>query len=375
MDNNVDENVQNEELVNDTKAKSLEDVLLDDSLSDEEKRLGKALLENNMDANKIIQNEMDRIFIGAYKSFIEANLNRMKFMMTSIIEGEKSKNDFYNVVIDNITYKWKDELFIKLDEFDSTSKGKVEIYVLDYSKIKNIVDNMMPSLFNDVVESEIKGKEVSEEEKNRLYEVAKSRFLNSVFDLAERMRILVGKDYFIEKSNFADITIVDIIYDDHFIPYLLEASKKNISELNTNNRYMAEKLIKRIGKDFSRNGAKFKEEEKKSIDLLFSHMQELFTIVFRHNKKILNGENATLDSIVDEINKIEDTKEYKLESAKARFAILKSMQKAFNIPNNRSMIPALFASYANTSIEDTYLIKKYYDITTKLYNDNKDLVL
>ena len=49
------------------------------------------------------------------------NIENIKYFLTSE-EPEKTPNRAYNVKVDSITYKWKDEFFIKVDSFKTTKR-------------------------------------------------------------------------------------------------------------------------------------------------------------------------------------------------------------------------------------------------------------
>lgn len=335
------------------KVESMEDYVSKD-LDEESKELYNQLINSGMNASQVMSNQMERIFNSAYKTFCEANMERLKFFIES---GDKPEiiDDEYNIELNGINYHWKKDLFFKSEEFHSTQLGTVKLYLLDYSKIHEEVLKMEDSLFDDLKLSYEK-----EHNKDISYKELKLNFNKDLEDIAEKIGSTVSNKYIDKKINYADLDAVDKIFNIDSLNKSKTDSSTSLKDLSTSLGANKNKLIKKITKDLTRNKKRPSKEDKEVITVMGEQIGELFGFAVLRNLY----DDVSLDIIVSKITQLEPSnKDIQKLFVYTKLLVYKMFCNSLYSLQDRIILPALIGQfYKETDIEKSYIFNKLIDL-------------
>ena len=340
----------------------------DTNLSDEDKEMMKKLRENKYDFRKTLNQSMEDVFIKAYTEFIEENIDNIKYFLSSY-EPEKAVNPAYNLSVNGVTYKWKDEFFIEVDSFKTTKKelsenGEVKLYLISIDKIQEAVTNIPLERFQKNLDEVLK--EIKEEDNNTkkpTLEDVRMAFFHSLSYIVDKIQLKASKSHFDNKYRYGDVFIVDKLLNPEKIKGLYEsANKLDRNALANSNRSYLEKFIKRIEKDFKKNNLNLDENNREALRVMAEQLSELFLIVFTHAENELNGSSADLEVTIKNIKEEEKNKEFNKKRNIFKNVIIKALYKTFVDHMSRASIPALSFSFQNRDLEDSYVMVRLFEV-------------
>lgn len=323
----------------------------------------KKLEEVNFDSRRFLGNAYESIFKEAYEKFINSNIDRIKYFITSD-SHTKPISEKFDVQLEDTVYRFKDELFSKIDSYRSTEKGEVELWLMDYKILQEKVKELPNNIFDDIK------KEVEESNGTFDLEKEKLRFNVNLEEIIEKINQEVRNDYVNNKIHYADIPAVDSIFDEKHFKLISDRSKndKNMKinniALSTNN--VRNKIIKKISKDVIRLGEKSSKDDEEVISTLLYQISELWSILLLYRRDNF----PDLDSAIKYIKEKESEKDKELElfMAKNRNFMYKLFYEAFKERESRIVIPALVkAFYSAEDITKTYLFDKLMNEVLKIY--------
>ena len=322
-------------------------------LDEESKELYEQLVSSGMNPNVVMANQMERIFKSAYTTFCNSNKERIKFFIEATDRPEYISSE-YDIEIDNVKYHWKEDLFYKSDEFNSTELGNVPLYILNYEKIHLEVQKMDNSLFDDL-------KEAYEKENNKVitYEELKNRFNIDLEDIAERIRNTVTNSFLEKKINYADKDAVDKIFNEENFNKSKVSLNMSIKDMRISLNSYRNKLIKKITKDLVKNKRKVTDNDKEVITVMTSQMAELFAFAILRSIY----DTVSLENIVNKVKEIEDKENIKKLFLFTNLITYKMMYHALFTVANRVILPALVTRfYKEEDIEKSYIFTKLLDL-------------
>ena len=348
------EEVKEEEgfVIDGKKVESMEDFVKGD-LDEESKELYEQLVSSGMNPNVVMANQMERIFKSAYTTFCNSNKERIKFFIEATDRPEYISSE-YDIEIDNVKYHWKEDLFYKSDEFNSTELGNVPLYILNYEKIHLEVQKMDNSLFDELKESYEK-----ENGKTITYEELKNRFNIDLEDIAERIRNTVTNAFLEKKINYADKDAVDKIFNEENFNKSKVSLHMSIKDMRISLNSYRNKLIKKITKDLVKNKRKVTDNDKEVITVMTSQMAELFAFAILRSIY----DTVSLENIVNKVKEIEDKENIKKLFLFTNLITYKMMYHALFTVANRVILPALVTRfYKEEDIEKSYIFTKLLDL-------------
>ena len=339
------------------KVNSMEEFVTSD-LDEESKKIYDEFIKSGLNANEVMANQMERIFASAYKTFCEANMERIKFFIES---GKRPDNisKEYDIELNNTIYHWKEDLFFKSEEFKSTKLGTVPLYILDYARIHEEVFKMDDSLFDDLKESyeKEKGTKVS-------YRVLKENFNANLEDIAEKISSTVSNQYLEKKINYADIDAVDKIFSKEMLEKSKTSSKSSARDLSTSLRSNKEKLIKKIKKDLSKSKNRITKNDEQVITVMGEQIGELFGFAVLRNVY----DNISLEILVSRITQLEPkNKDVQKLFIYTKLLVYKMLCNSLVTAKDRIILPSLVTQFYNeTDIEKSYIFSKLIDLGKEL---------
>lgn len=340
----------------------------DTNLSEEDKEMMEKLRENKYDFRKTLNQSMEDVFIKAYTEFIEENIDNIKYFLSSY-EPEKAVNPAYNLSVNGVTYKWKDEFFVEVDSFKTTKKelsenGEVKLYLISIDKIQEAVTNIPLERFQKNLDEVLK--EIKEEDNNTkkpTLEDVRVAFFHSLSYIVDKIQLKASKSHFDNKYRYGDVFIVDKLLNPEKIKGFYEsANKLERSALANSNRSYLEKFIKRIEKDFKKNNFNLDENNREALRVMAEQLSELFLIVFTHAENELNGSSADLEVTIKNIKEEEKNKEFNKKRNIFKNVIIKALYKTFVDHMSRASIPALSFSFQNRDLEDSYVMVRLFEV-------------
>ena len=340
----------------------------DTNLSEEDKEMMEKLKENKYDFRKTLNQSMEDVFIKAYTEFIEENIDNIKYFLSSE-EPEKAVNPAYNLSVNGVTYKWKDEFFVEVDSFKTTKKelsesGEVKLYLISIDKIQEAVTNIPLERFQKNLDDLLK--EIKEEDNNTkkpTLDDVRMAFFHSLSYIVDKIQLKASKSHFDNKYRYGDIFIVDKLLNPEKIKGLYEsANKLDRNALANSNRSYLEKFIKRIEKDFKKNNLNLDENNREALRVMAEQLSELFLIVFTHAENELNGSSADLEVTIKNIKEEEKNKEFNKKRNIFKNVIIKALYKTFVDHMSRASIPALSFSFQNRDLEDSYVMVRLFEV-------------
>lgn len=99
------------------------------------------------------------------------------------------------------------------------------------------------------------------------------------------------------------------------------------------------------------------------------NLAEILYVIFTHTKEG-EKENLDLNKVIELINK-EDKKKVKRNTSTFIYVVASSLYR--NLKSSevlKNIFPSLLNSYANKNVEDSYVIKKFYEISEKIIKAN-----
>lgn len=350
----------------------------DNNLSEEDKEMMEKLRENKYDFRKTLNQSMEDVFIKAYTEFIEENIDNIKYFLSSY-EPEKAVNPAYNLSVNGVTYKWKDEFFIEVDSFKTTKKelsenGEVKLYLISIDKIQEAVTNIPLERFQKNLDEVLK--EIKEEDNNTkkpTLEDVRVAFFHSLSYIVDKIQLKASKSHFDNKYRYGDVFIVDKLLNPEKIKGLYEsANKLDRNALANSNRSYLEKFIKRIEKDFKKNNLNLDENNREALRVMAEQLSELFLIVFTHAENELNGSSADLEVTIKNIKEEEKNKEFNKKRNVFKNVIIKALYKTFVDHMSRASIPALSFSFQNRDLEDSYVMVRLFEVADYILKPKKE---
>ena len=350
----------------------------DTNLSEEDKEMMEKLKENKYDFRKTLNQSMEDVFIKAYTEFIEENIDNIKYFLSSY-EPEKAVNPAYNLSVNGITYKWKDEFFVEVDSFKTTKKelsenGEVKLYLISIDKIQEAVTNIPLERFQKNLDEVLK--EIKEEDNNTkkpTLEDVRMTFFHSLSYIVDKIQLKASKSHFDNKYRYGDVFIVDKLLNPEKIKGLYEsANKLDRNALANSNRSYLEKFIKRIEKDFKKNSLNLDENNREALRVMAEQLSELFLIVFTHAENELNGSSADIEVTIKNIKEEEKNKEFNKKRNVFKNVIIKALYKTFVDYMSRASIPALSFSFQNRDLEDSYVMVRLFEVADYILKPKKE---
>ena len=350
----------------------------DTSLSEEDKEMMEKLKENKYDFRKTLNQSMEDVFIKAYTEFIEENIDNIKYFLSSE-EPEKAINPSYNLSVNGVTYKWKDEFFIEVDSFKTTKKelsenGEVKLYLISIDKIQEAVTNIPLERFQKNLDEVLK--EIKEEDNNTkkpTLEDVRMAFFHSLSYIVDKIQLKASKSHFDNKYRYGDVFILDKLLNPEKIKGLYEsANKLDRNALANSNRSYLGKFIKRIEKDFKKNNLNLDENNREALRVMAEQLSELFLIVFTHAENELNGSSADLEVTIKNIKEEEKNKEFNKKRNIFKNVIIKALYKTFVDHMSRASIPALSFSFQNRDLEDSYVMVRLFEVADYILKPKKE---
>lgn len=339
------------------KVNSMEEFVTSD-LDEESKKIYDEFIKSGLNANEVMANQMERIFASAYKTFCEANMERIKFFIESGKRPENISKE-YDIELNNTIYHWKEDLFFKSEEFKSTKLGTVPLYILDYARIHEEVLKMDDLLFDDLKEAYEKenGTEVS-------YKVLKENFNSSLEEIAEKISNSVSNHYLEKKINYADIDAVDKIFNKEMLDKSKTSSKSSARDLSTSLRSNKEKLIKKIKKDLSKSKNRVSKNDEQVITVMGEQIGELFGFAVLRNVY----DDISLEILVSRITQLEPkNKDIQKLFIYTKLLAYKMLCNSLVTARDRIILPALVTQFYNeTDIEKSYIFSKLIDLGKEL---------
>lgn len=307
-------------------------------------------------------NAYESIFKEAYELFVKNNIPRIKNFITSKDKGELNLPKKFDIQVEGTTYRFKDELFVKVDSYKSSEKGTVDLYLLDFKEIQDEVNKLSENLFDDIKESLKEKNEEFDLEKERV------RFNLNLEDIAVKLNEEVRRNYIDEKMNFGDIDAIDSIFnEDHFKlvkERMGDINSYKINTLNLSTKNIESKIIKKISKDIIKLGEKSTKQDAYVIATMVSQISEFWSLLLYYRKEKYEDLNLAIGYIKEH----EKDKDIKLFMAYNRNFMYKLFYEAFKIRISRIVIPALVkAFYTYEDITKSYLFDKLYNEVLKLY--------
>lgn len=307
-------------------------------------------------------NAYESIFKEAYELFVKNNIPRIKNFITSKDKGELNLPTKFDIQVEGTTYRFKDELFVKVDSYKSSKKGTVDLYLLDFKEIQDEVNKLPENLFDDIKESLKEKNEEFDLEKERV------RFNLNLEDIAVKLNEEVRRNYIDEKMNFGDIDAIDSIFnEDHFKlvkERMGDINSYKINTLNLSTKNIESKIIKKISKDIIKLGEKSTKQDAYVIATMVSQISEFWSLLLYYRKEKYEDLNLAIGYIKEH----EKDKDIKLFMAYNRNFMYKLFYEAFKIRISRIVIPALVkAFYTYEDITKSYLFDKLYNEVLKLY--------
>lgn len=352
----------------------------DTNLSDEDKEMMEKLRENKYDFRKTLNQSMEDVFIKAYTEFIEENIDNIKYFLSSY-EPEKAVNPAYNLSVNGVTYKWKDEFFIEVDSFKTTKKelsenGEVKLYLISIDKIQEAVTNIPLERFQKNLDEVLK--EIKEEDNNTkkpTLEDVRMAFFHSLSYIVDKIQLKASKSHFDNKYRYGDVFIVDKLLNPEKIKGLYEsANKLDRNALANSNRSYLGKFIKRIEKDFKKNNLNLDDNNREALRVMAEQLSELFLIVFTHAENELNGSSADLEVTIKNIKEEEKNKEFNKKRNIFKNVIIKALYKTFVDHMSRASIPALSFSFQNRDLEDSYVMVRLFEVADYILKPKEEKV-
>lgn len=307
-------------------------------------------------------NAYESIFKEAYELFVKNNIPRIKNFITSKDKGELNLPAKFDIQVEGTTYRFKDELFVKVDSYKSSEKGNVDLYLLDFKEIQDEVNKLPENLFDDIKESLKEKNEEFDLEKERL------RFNLNLEDIAVKLNEEVRRNYIDEKMNFGDIDAIDSIFnEDHFKLVkgrMGDINSYKINALNLSTKNIESKIIKKISKDIIKLGEKSTKQDAYVIATMVSQISEFWSLLLYYRKEKYEDLNLAIGYIKEH----EKDEDIKLFMAYNRNFMYKLFYEAFKLRISRIVIPALVkAFYSYEDITKSYLFDKLYNEVLKLY--------
>lgn len=351
----------------------------DSTISEEDREIVEKLKSNNYDFRKTLNDSLEDIFSRAYGEFINENIENIKYFLTSE-EPEKTPNRAYNVKVDSITYKWKDEFFIKVDSFKTTKKdianaeGIVELYLLNLDKVHEKVAAIPAESFTNDLNKALEEIQNENNEKKPTLEDMRAKFYNSLIYIIDRIQTTASKGYFDNKYRFGDVYIVDKLLDPKKIKGLYEdAIKLDKKVIGSSNKSYLEKFVKRIEKDFKKNNLTLDDNNKEALILIANQLAELFMIVFTHVENEIKGDSSDIEVTISKIRESENTKEYTYKRQVFKNVITKALYKTFVDHVSRASIPALSFGFQNRDLEETHVMVRLFEVADYILKPQEEI--
>ena len=350
----------------------------DSTLSKEDREIVEKLKSNNYDFRKTLNDSLEDIFSKAYGEFINENIENIKHFLTSE-EPEKTPNKAYNVKVDSITYKWKDEFFIKVDSFKTTKEdlgkdGVVELYLLNLDKVHEKIAAIPAEAFTNDLNKALEEIKNENNEKKPTLEDMRAKFYNSLIYIIDRIQTTASKEYFDNKYRFGDVFIVDKLLDPKKIKGLYEdAIKLDKKVIGSSNKSYLEKFVKRIEKDFKKNNLTLDENNKEALILIANQLSELFMIVFTHVENEIKGDSSDIEVTISKIRERENTKEYTYKRQVFKNVITKALYKTFVDHISRASIPALSFGFQNRDLEKTHVMVRLFEVADYILKPQEEI--
>ncbi len=324
------------------------------------------LKKNNFDFNKTYRESVDTILKSAKKAFFDANVDKIKFFLTSDT-NEENKNPLFDIKIGNITYHFKDEFFIKADKFETTIEGaKNEFWIVDLEKVKEYVTEKLPdSLFVKDLEN-LKKKD----EKITLDDV-KAIFYNSLYDIIFQMINTAKKEYEKEKISNGDVKVIEELFDVNtcklYLSEAYELKNRKDKSLFISNKSNREGFIKKMKKDYKNLNIEWTDELEDGFLSLIEDLTQMFVAITYQVKERKEGIDRSLVDVFTHIKGM-DIKEKDLLIAVGYNVIAKRFNKYFMTSKQRMGIPALIKNFADKPVEQTLITKRFYEIANLYYD-------
>ena len=338
--------------------------------NEEEEKVYELLRKNNFNHEATIEDIKRQIFTISFCDFIAKYFDIFKYMLTTD-KNKTKREDSYKFKIDSVEYYFKEDYFKVHDFYENSIQGKIELYVLNTDKISSELLQYDLELFNDAAthyQEELKRKGDNEtiiEPKD-----ARELIASLAKEMGDRVNINSSDKFYRDKYSNADKTAVDLAFsgfDKILEDYNYAKSFRKVQELNLINGSRINKVNNEIKKVY---GAYYKKN-----DLLdgsretIVNLAEIFYVIFTHTKEG-EKENLDLNKVIELINK-EDKKKVKRNTATFIYVVASSLNR--NLKSNealKNLFPSLLNSYANKNVEDSYVIKKFYEISEKIIKAN-----
>ena len=338
--------------------------------NEEEEKVYELLRKNNFNHEATIEDIKRQIFIISFQDFITRYFNIFKYMLTTD-KTKTKREDFYQIKIDSTIYYFKEEYFKIHDYYENSIQGRIDLYVLNTDKISSELLQYDIELFNDVAayyQSELRRKGDNE----TIIEPKDARELTASLakELGDKVNVNSSDKFYRNKYSDADKTAVDLAFSGFnkiLEDYNYAKSIKKAQELNLVNGSRINKVNNEIKKVY---GNYYKKN-----DLLdgtretIVNLAEIFYVIFMHTKEG-EKENLDLNKVIELINK-EDKKKVRRNTATFIYVVASSLYR--NLKSNtvlNNLFPSLLNSYANKNVEDSYVIKKFYEISEKIIKSN-----
>nr|DAS07486.1 MAG TPA: hypothetical protein [Caudoviricetes sp.] len=338
--------------------------------NEEEEKVYELLRKNNFNHEATIEDIKRQIFTISFCDFIAKYFDIFKYMLTTD-KTKTKREDFYKIKIDSTYYYFKEEYFKIHDYYENSIEGRIELYVLNTDKISSELLQYDIELFNDAAthyQNELQRKGDNEtiiEPKD-----ARELIAGLAKELGDKVNVNSSDKFYRNKYSDADKTAVDLAFsgfDKILEDYNYAKSFKKAQELNLINGSRITKVNNEIKKVY---GNYYKKK-----DLLdgtretIMNLAEILYVIFTHTKEG-EKENLDLNKVIELINK-EDKKKVKRNTSTFIYVVASSLYR--NLKSNevlKNLFPSLLNSYANKNVEDSYVIKKFYEISEKIIKAN-----
>lgn len=363
-----EENLNQKEELKKVNEKKIEDIFT----TEEEKKTFEELKKVGFDSQKFLANAYKNIFKEALRFFVDNNIPRIKYFVTSLKDDEKA-DDVFTIEIDGAKYKLNDNLFGKTEEYNSTEKGLQELYLIDFKELKKEVDKLPKEAFDDLkqlykdMDKELNMQKTFELEEER------AKFHSDFEEILYKLNEEKKRSYINEKVRYADKDSIDKIFEkENFIKIRNGISKTaGIKDFNTSTRSIKTSLVKKINKDIIKLGSKPSNNDGEVITAMISQISELWFLYLLYRKNNLKD----LISAVTYLKENENDKELRLDRAKENNFIHKLFYSAFKSHDGRILLPAIVKNfYSSEDIEKSYLAGILLDLAFVIYpKEEKDV--
>lgn len=386
MDNTIERNTQDtipEDVIKETiektegRADKILDTIIDRQKENTEDLEAKEILDdlkdNNYDYVKTKNDYIEKLYESAYKTFIDANMSVIKNFVTSDESVENLNSDF-DIEIEGVKYHWKPDFFEKFDSFKYTGENneiiedKLFIINSDYlkEKIWNLPDFVFQFRIDAAKESIEAKKNINPEEDLKVptVEFFKDDVYSGLIQILGIKGQTTSKNFNAQKMRKADVSIIDIVLEPERVKeYLKKASETPEKVLAISTKSYIEKFIKRVVKDYKKIKVNIDTADQNNLKYMVDSIGELFGIVYI-NRSIekKDGVSQSLKETVEYINKNEKDKYIASDIQKCKNTVARLIHYTFQHPEYKPMLTALSLSIFNKDIEDSYILKKLFEV-------------